>query len=458
MLTINAPTAVIHQALMAKASAVIAERMGLYFPEDRWPELAENIKKASQELGFKDLDTCVAHFVSHELTLRQIETLANYLTVGETYFFREPESFELLEREILPALVAKRRGLGQTLRLWSAGCCTGEEAYTLAIACLRVIPDIEHWNLSILATDINPRFLEKAMQGIYSEWSFRGAPDWFREGFFARTPERKFAIAPQVKRFIDFEYLNLATEVYPSLHNHTNAVDIIFCRNVIMYFTPERQRAVVAALHRCLAEGGIVLVNPAEANADLFSMFTVENHGDGVILFRKISQPTPFEQSAPIDFFPVTPPTLVMPTVPMPKPARPSNPPPATKPPSQLARDYANQGQLDKALHWCQRAIAAEPTNPSAYFLCATIHHESGRLQEALAVFRQVLYLDQDYILAHHALGHLYRQLAKPRESRRHLAIALELLKTRNQDEVLPESEGMTCGQLIEPIRVMMQT
>jgi len=445
----------IHQTLMARASAVIAERMGLHFPEDRWPELLENIKKATQALGFKDPDTCVAQLISHELTLRQVETLANYLTVGETYFFREPESFDLLEREILPALVAKRRGLGQTLRLWSAGCCTGEEAYTLAIACLRVIPDIEHWNLSILATDISPRFLDKAVQGVYSEWSFRGAPDWFREGFFSRTSDKKFVIVPQVKRFVHFEYLNLATDVYPSLHNHTNAVDIIFCRNVIMYFTPERQRAVVAALHRCLVEYGIVLVNPAEANADLFSMFSVENHGGGVILFRKTTRPTPVEFT-PIEFFPIAP-TFVMPVVPIAKPAWPSNPPPAAVPPLQLARDYANQGQLDKALQWCQRAIAIEPTNPAAYFLRATIHHESGRLQEAMAAFRQVLYLDQDYILAHHALGHLYRQLEKPRESRRHLTIALELLSSRNQNEVLPESEGMTCGQLIEPIRVMMQ-
>ena len=148
---------------MARVSAVISERMGLYFPEDRWPELAENLKKASQALGFADPDGCVSQLASQELTLRQIEILANHLTVGETYFFREPASFDLLEREILPALIAKRRGLGQTLRFWSAGCCTGEEAYTLAITCLRTLPDIAHWNISILATDINPRFLDLSL-------------------------------------------------------------------------------------------------------------------------------------------------------------------------------------------------------------------------------------------------------------------------------------------------------
>ncbi|CAK0778841.1 chemotaxis protein methyltransferase CheR [Gammaproteobacteria bacterium] len=455
----NMPTTWFNQALMARVSTVIAEQMGLHFAEDRWPELAENLKKASQALGFRDPDGCISQLVSQGLTLRQIETLANHLTVGETYFFREPASFELLEGEILPALIAKRRGISQTLRLWSAGCCTGEEAYSLAIACLRAIPDIEHWHISILATDINPQFLDKARQGIYSEWSFRGAPAWFRENFFSRVADRKFAIVPQVKRLVHFGYLNLATDVYPSFHNHTNAVDVIFCRNVIMYFTPERQRTVVAALQRCLVEGGIVLVNPAEANADLFSMFSVENHEDGVILFRKTTQPTPVVPTS-VTFFPVEP-TPSASLIPMEEPAQPpsSNPPSpvVSESPLQVARDYANQGQLDKAIQWCKRAIMAEPTNPAPYFLCATIHHESGSLQEAMTVFRQVLYLDQNYILAHHALGHIYRQLEKPRESRRHLAIALELLTARNQDEVLPESEGMTCNQLIEPIRVMMQ-
>lgn len=443
-----------NKTVMTRASAVIAERMGLHFPEERWPELAENLKKASQALGFADPSGCVPQLVSQELTLRQIEILANHLTVGETYFFREPESFELLEREILPPLIVQRTGVNQTLRLWSAGCCTGEEAYSLAITCLRSIPDIERWNLTILATDINPRFLDKAEQGLYSEWSFRGAPAWLRAGYFSRTPDQKFAIASSVKRLVDFEYLNLAVDAYPSFHNHTNAMDVILCRNVIMYFTPERQRAVVAAFHRCLVEGGVVLVNPAEANADLFSMFDVENHGDGVILFRKTSRPPRVEPAA-TEYAPA-PPTLAAPVTPTTQPT-PDTPPPSPLSPLLVARTHANQGQLDQAIQWCQRAIAAEPTNPAAYFLCATIHHESGHLQKAMATFRQVLYLDQNYILAHHALGHLYRQLGKPRESRRHLAIALELLAARNQDEVLPESEGMTCGQLMVPIRVMMQ-
>ena len=106
----------------------------------------------------------------------------------------------MLERDILPPLIASRAAAGRTLRLWSAGCCTGEEAYSLAITCARALPDIGRWNVSILATDINPRFLAKAEAGLYTEWSFRGAPGWLRERYFAPAADRKLAIAPTRKK------------------------------------------------------------------------------------------------------------------------------------------------------------------------------------------------------------------------------------------------------------------
>jgi chemotaxis protein methyltransferase CheR len=123
--------------------------------------------------------------------------------------------------------------------------------------------------------------------------------------------------------------------------------------------------------------------------------------------------------------------------------------------PLTLARTYANQGRLDEALTSCQDAIAAGRTNPATHFLCAAICLELGRLEEAVASLGTVLYLDQDFILAHLALGDLYKRLGKEKESRRHLAIALELLLARSRDEIVPESDGMTCGRLVESVRAM---
>lgn len=459
--------AALDTTLLGEVSGFIAERMGLHFPEERWPDLARGLKTAGEELGFEYPDACVCWLKTRELTVRQIETLASHLTVGETYFFRDPASFEVLERVILPPLVARRSEAGRTLRLWSAGCCTGEEAYSLAITCARALPDLQGWNVSILATDINPKFLAKAEAGVYTEWSFRGTPGWLRERFFSPAHDKKLAIDPTVKNLVHFGYLNLAEDAYPSLHNQTNAMDVIFCRNVLMYFTPEHQRRVAAALHHCLLDGGCLLVNPAEASTSLFPMFAMENIG-GVILFRKTSQPPRVESwpglvsPDPVPAAPLPDPAfIVAPASPVPV-APVASAPPITpiiasprEDPLVLARTHANQGRLDEALTSCRDAIAADRTNPAAHFLYAAICHELGRLEEAVAALGKVLYLDQDFILAHHALGGLYKRLGKQKESRRHLAVALELLSDRSKDEIVPESDGMTCGRLVESVRAM---
>lgn len=455
--------------LLREVSRLVAERMGLHFPEERWADLARGLRAAGQELGFEYPDACVGWLKTRELTIRQVEMLASHLTVGETYFFRDPESFQALEREILPPLVASRLESGRTLRLWSAGCCTGEEAYSLAITCARALPDIRAWHVSILATDINPKFLAKAETGVYSQWSFRGAPDWLRERFFSPVHDKKFAIEPTSKGLVHFSYLNLAEDAYPSLHNQTNAMDAIFCRNVLMYFTPEHQHRVVASLHRCLVDGGCLLVNPAEASVSLFPMFAMEKIG-GVIIFRKTSRlarveswPRPVSPApaptaparAPRSFVAPSPAVSVAPVAPAPPPA--SVTAPARENPLLQARSYANQGRLTEALAVCQDAIAAERANLTAHFLYATICQELGRLDEAVLALGKVLYLDQDFILAHHALGDLYRRLGKHKESSRHHAVAFDLLSARGRDEIVPESDGMTCGRLVESVRAMRE-
>ncbi len=448
----------IDRALLAEVSALVAGRMGLDFPEERWPDLARGLGTACKEMGFEDPGELALLLTTSEITVRQIETLASHLTVGETYFLRDPGSFEILEQEILPPVIARRRGAGRTLRLWSAGCCTGEEAYSLAITCARALPDIREWNVSILATDINPKFLKKAEAGIYSEWSFRGAPGWLRERFFSPARGREHAIYPEMKRYVHLAYLNLAEDAYPSLHNQTNAMDVILCRNVIMYFTPDHQRRVVAALHRCLVEGGCLLVNPAEASTSLFQMFDMESIG-GVTLYRKASRPARVGPAWVAAIAPVVP---IAPVV-EDEPVAPTAPAPPIQPfqvprrenPLVMARKHADQGRLEQALASCEDAIQADRTSPAAHFLRAAICQELGRTDEAIASLGKVLYIDQDFILAHHVLGGIYRRMGKQKESRRHLDVTIALLAARGRDEIVPESDGMTAGRLMESARAM---
>jgi len=276
----------ISDIVLAQISELIAERIGLHFPKERWRDLERGIAAASREFGFKDIESCHHWLLSAPLSRTQIEILASYLTIGETYFFREKKSFEMLEKHVLPELIHLRRKDKKSLRIWSAACATGEEPYSIAIVLSRMIPDIRDWNITILATDINPRFLDKAIKGIYTKWSFRDTPHWVKENYFIPTEDGHFRLLPSIKKMATFSYQNLGENSYPSLLNNTNAMDIIFCRNVLMYFSHNFSRKVIQKLYHSLLDKGWLIVSPCETSHLLFPQFDALNFPD-VIFYRK---------------------------------------------------------------------------------------------------------------------------------------------------------------------------
>ena len=189
------------RSLLAELSDFVADRLGLFFPEDRWPDLARGVAAASKELGFAGADARWLNMA--RLSDQQTAALAKYLTVGETYFFRDPDSFEWLERHVLPSLVAERADSSRSLRLWSAGCCTGEEAYSLAISCSRVVPDRQNWSVYVLGTDLNETSLEKARAGLYSDWSFRSSPESLQARYFTSCAGKKWQILPEIRSMVE---------------------------------------------------------------------------------------------------------------------------------------------------------------------------------------------------------------------------------------------------------------
>ncbi|MFZ4394568.1 MAG: CheR family methyltransferase [Kiritimatiellia bacterium] len=439
----------ISNLLLAQFSEFVAAHMGLHFPAERWPDLQRGIRNAAPEFGFADEEPCVRWLMSTALTRQQIEVLAGNLTVGETYFFREKQAFEVLAERVLPELVQSRRGGERQLRVWSAACCTGEEAYSLAITLRRAIPDLKDWQVTILATDVNARFLHKAAVGVFGEWSFRGAPEWLKDEYFQRVEAGRYAILPDIRQMVRFEHLNLAEDAYPSLLTDTNAMDLIFCRNVLMYFTPAKSSQVLAQLHRSLVDGGWLALSATETSLATSRQFTVVSF-DGATLHRKTTC-TPTSVVAP-----VAPVVWELPaSAPLPKP---TVEPPRTASPAdgieviRLTRELANQGRLAEALTSAERLVLAEKLNPVAHYLRAMILQEQGALPEAAKALQRAVYLDHDFIIAHFALGNLARIAGRLKEAERHFTNTLYLLDRHGQDDILSESEGMTAGRLSEII------
>jgi chemotaxis protein methyltransferase CheR len=483
---------------LERVSACLMNQVGLYFPSDRWGDMERGIVSAAREFEFQDPRACVEWLLPSPLSRRQIEVLASHLTVGETHFFRERAAFEVLETWILPELFRQRRGDGERIRIWSAGCASGEEPYSIAIALDRMAGPEAAGRVTILATDINPRSLDKAAAGIYGDWSFRDASQHLKATYFSKRG-RHYEILPKIKRQVLFSFLNLAEDAYPSLSTGTNAMDVIFCRNVLMYFSPRQARKVAQKFFRCLLDGGWLIVSPCEASAALFSEFNAI-HLSGTILYRKKAAGSAqtaelFTESGPVETgrqslaespFPfvghetVPPPTVELPGHEVADPTATRTEASGFKNASSLytegsfdravevldgfkdttaqtsealalaARAFANQGKLAEALVQCERAIEKDKVHAGYHYLRATILLERGAREEARQALKRTLYLDPDFVLAHLALANLARQQNDAEASFRHLRIARNLLSARARDEVLPESEGMTAGRLLE--------
>lgn len=484
-------TSVVSNIPWSRLSELIAEKMGLHFPPERWADLQRGLEGMAKEFGFFNTAACIDWLLMEPLTKAQLLALAGHLTVGETYFFREKRTFDALAASVLPELIRLRRNSGRRLRLWSAACCTGEEPYSLAILLHQIIPDLADWNVTILATDINERFLRKAAVGIYGEWSFRESPSWFRERYFQHDGNGHYVIEPEIKKLVTFAPVNLVEDTYPTLATDTNAMDVIFCRNVLMYFTPLQAAKAVLNLRCALVDGGWLAVSPCEASQTLFARFAPGNF-PGAILYQKSDAKvhiTP-SSSPPVWSEPAAfvPPALEMPVSwmsPM-VAAEPAHLVGTTTPLAEanslykqgryaeaaetllnsitahdapdpqvfslLARSLANQGEVAEALVWCDRWVVADKLDASGHYLRAVVLQELGDHEQSRLSLQRATYLRPDLALAHFALGNLARAGGKDDEADRHFTNASRLLRVCQPGDALPESDGLTAGRLIEII------
>ncbi len=467
----------IPDGLLARLSDSVATRFGLDFPQERWPDLARRSRAFLQDHGQEEAVCNLERLFLPGTPPGESEAFAHYLTVGETYFFRENHGLEILTEQIVPSLTlpnkAGARDPGKRhIRIWSAGCATGEEPYSIAMALHEKMPELSSGRVAIFATDLNTRFLRAASDGVYSEWSFRGVSQSVKSKYFSATADGRWAIAPQLKCSVTFGYFNLAADGYPPWFGSTNLVDVVFCRNVLMYFTPDAANKAIDIFHRSLTDGGWLIVSPVETSQELFSKFETVRFPDAV-LYRKTGGRS-VELRSPHC---VAPPAVIADTVPPAAPEAPeisyaaasslyqqghyedaaamlralvSSEPGNAQAALLLARIFADQGSLGEASRWCEKAIEIDKVDAWAYYLWAAILEEQGSLERAAVLLRKSLYLNPKLVLGHFALGNLALRQGKLQESAKHFENTLAILATYGEEEVLPQSGGLTAGRLRE--------
>jgi chemotaxis protein methyltransferase CheR len=519
---------------LARLSRFISENIGIRFPRSRWNDLDRIIVSASDANRFDNPELYVDRLftLSDEMI---VDTLAQILTIGETYFFRDPQAFQTLETIILPELIRLRRGKSNYLRFWSAGCSTGEEVYSIAMTVDKLIPIKNEWDIFILGSDINRNFLQKALDGKYREWSFRGVPTSTKNLYFTKTDDNCYCVIPRIKQMANFSTLNL---VFPI---NFFGMDVIFCRNVLMYFDRASQNRAIQQLYNGLADQGWLIISPSESmllQGSKFKPVLLDN----VTVYRKdenksyfIANPT--LQTKSLLWFTNKPTTLNEQEAVL-KPNRQSvlddvNPlesdfcsPLLTdestylseqetiiEPERQsvindvswleyekistddnlrsedpydkalkfykqgaietarlklkellshhqdhvqamtlLARIYANQGNLVEAVQLCRRAILFDGLNPYAHYLLGAILQEQGEIEQAKQSFCRSLYLDPDYVLTHVSLGAVARKQKNFTKAEKYFDNATTLLRALDPKDIIPESDGLSVGRLIQII------
>jgi chemotaxis protein methyltransferase CheR len=442
--------------LHRSARSLIEQRLGLHFSETRHEDVERGILAGCRGAAIGAPEEYLAWLATLPDDSHEWRRLASRLTVGETYFFRDGACFEAIERVILPALIAARRAQGNLmLRLWSAACATGEEPYSLAIVLDRLLPDRSGWDVTILATDINHEALGTARQGVYREWSFRGTPFPFRDRYFGRRAGGLFELDPAIRRMVAFAPLNLVGGAYPSPITNTSAMDVILCRNVLMYFTPEIQKATVARLAQALGPGGWLAVSPAEASAALFHPLARASFSGAI--FRRTEEahaatPLPNLQAEIVEVSGPPGPSACMGIEPLPPavaPGRHTDAEGEAVAPLRRARSLADQGDLDGARRLCEAALARERLDPEAYLLLAAVCQECGDISGALEALRRAIYLAPESPLAHFLEGALRFRQGDERGGRRAMTTAVHLLGRLARDEVVPDTDGVTAGRFL---------
>lgn len=442
--------------LVAEAAKLVRGRTGLVIGEARRDAFAEALGRAMREARVRDPVVYLADLAAVPALL---DALVGAVTVGETYFFREPQQFDVLREQILPELLA-RRPADRPLRIWSAGCATGEEPYSIAILLheLGVLA-----RARILATDISRPALAQARRARYGRWSFRGVRDDVVARHFTRDADR-YDLVSEIRSAVEFRYLNLAQPTYPSAECGIVDLDLIVCRNVLIYLGGEAIGQVTGRLVAALIEDGWLLLGASDPAIGGVAGCDVVMTPAGLV-YRRSAAPAAEPVCPPVGRRPAAVPAARVEAAPRPVPLERRPMPVAPKPvPVAPATDgiaevraLAGRGELVEAERECVRALERDGVSAELHVLHAQLLTEARRYEAAVVAARRALYLDRSLTVAHLALGAALAGRRDRAGARRAFATAARLLAAVPEAAEVSASGGEPAGRLLELARAELE-
>ncbi len=472
----------------APLKARIIARTGHHYYTDKDELLIERLHRRFRAAAVADCAAYAALLSSGAEGEAEWARLEAEITVGETFFFRYAEQFSALRATILPALIAARAS-ERVLRIWSAGCSTGAEAYSLAILVHELLGDaLPEWRVAILGTDISVEALATARAAEYGRWALRTMPPEDRLRYFTRLPpapgirrEGGYALRPEYRGPVRFERGNLLSLVEPG-PPQGEPFDLILCRNVLIYFDARTVAAVVRGLGRRLRPEGWLLLGHAEPSP-AFASFLDAVSLPGTVAYRPRAEAPPVAPSVDLSGAPAPDPVRRRRAGAgggrsgpravrgrrgrrrgrsLPGPGRRTR----HRSGSRSARDpggrgreedavdldriraLADSGETGAAWRALRGALDRDPTDTALRFYEGLLARTLGRDAEAERALRAALYLDRGFVMAHYHLGLLLIALRRPHEALRALDNAVALSQALGPDTALPEGDGASAGEI----------
>ena len=257
------------QPQFEKLSKIIYDRSGIHFPEAKKYILESRLSHRLGELELDDFDQYIALLSMGPYQQDEFQEMFNRITINETSFFRNDAQLDVFEKQVLPGLL-ESRSRNKRLRIWSAACSTGDEPYTLAIQLHRTLGvRLNDWNIEILGTDISERALNIACEGKYTSYSIRTTPKTVLDRYFT-TDGRSHTLKEEIRNMVSFEKHNLKDRLAAKRHG---VWDVIFCRNVLIYFDDDMKRQVVETFSDVLAPDGALFIGHSERIKDITDRF-----------------------------------------------------------------------------------------------------------------------------------------------------------------------------------------
>ncbi|MEO8328801.1 MAG: CheR family methyltransferase [Candidatus Nanopelagicales bacterium] len=458
-------TTVLSDEQYQATSATLVRLAGLVFDASRRATLSAIVNDRVEGAGLSSVDSYLA-WVESPSGLEERQQLLDAVTIQETHFYRNLPQVDALRKDVLPGLIARARAAGKPLTIWSAGCSTGEEPYTLAMLVLELFDQVGPVPVRIIATDVSRSALAVARQGIYAGRTIELAEPGAVERWFKRQQDGSYSVGADVRELVQFHLHNLVKDEPPF---GVGEIDLVVCRNVTIYFGRETTKALINRFNRGLTDGGYLLLGHAETLWQVSDDFSLIPVGEAFV-YRKDADPMRSHRYPTALNGRAAPPPRALPIkrgvrdvlrTPVRLPRLLSSPPVperVVRPPSPLddlasARKALSQGKYAEAASLAERATAAHPLLVDGYIVEGRALSNQGDDDGAIVALRKAVFLDPRAAHAHFLLATTLSRVGDPAGAALSFAAAAETLPDSSPETLAELLDGRAVSDLVDLCR-----